>query len=144
MVAVALLSSGLSFNNRSSQMAHFAEIDGDSKVLRVIVVDNEDIKDEHDAEQESIGKAFIADPMGVNLEGTWVPTSYNDNFRKQYAGIGMFYDAVKNKFIDEQPFSSWELDENDDWQSPVQKPNERDDWDWNEEEQQWDLIKSRA
>jgi hypothetical protein len=52
----------------------------------------------------------------------WVQTSYNNNFRKQYAGIGYTFDSVKNKFIAPQPFASWSLDANDDWQAPVAYP----------------------
>ena len=49
----------------------------------------------------------------------WKQTSYNSNFRKQYAGIGMRYDASKNKFIDQQPYASWSLDSSDDWKAPI-------------------------
>jgi hypothetical protein len=52
----------------------------------------------------------------------WVQTSYNNNFRKQYAGIGYTFDSHKNKFIAPQPFASWSLDANDDWQAPVAYP----------------------
>jgi hypothetical protein len=52
----------------------------------------------------------------------WVQTSYNNNFRKQYAGIGYTFDSTKDKFIAPQPFASWSLDSNDDWQAPVAYP----------------------
>ena len=54
--------------------------------------------------------------------GSWKQTSYNNKFRKQYAGIGCRYDSTKNKFIAPQPFASWSLDSNDDWQAPVAYP----------------------
>jgi hypothetical protein len=54
--------------------------------------------------------------------GSWKQTSYNNKFRKQYAGIGYQYDSTKNKFIAPQPFASWSLDSNDDWQAPVAYP----------------------
>ena len=65
--------------------------------------------------------------------GAWKQTSYNDNFRKQFAGIGGTYDAAKDKFIAKQPFSSWSLDGNDDWQPPIANPTTEDDfYEWNE------------
>ena len=54
--------------------------------------------------------------------GTWKQTSYNNNFRKQYAGKGLRYDEYKNKFIAPQPYASWSLNSNDDWQAPVANP----------------------
>ena len=69
-------------------MAHFAEIDNNNKVLRVLVVDNS---------QENRGQDFLADDLG--LGGTWIQTSYNNNFRGKYAGIGDVYDPDKDIFI---------------------------------------------
>ena len=69
-------------------MAHFAEIDKDGIVIRVLVVDNS---------QESRGQEFLANDLG--LGGTWIQTSYNANFRGKYAGIGDKYDKKKDIFI---------------------------------------------
>ena len=69
-------------------MAHFAEINEDNIVQRVIVVANEDTADEEGNEVEAIGAQFCTDLLG----GTWVQTSYNDNFRLHYARAGMLYD----------------------------------------------------
>ena len=69
-------------------MAHFAEIDNNNKVLRVLVVDNS---------QENRGQDFLANDLG--LGGTWIQTSYNANFRGKYAGIGDTYDPVQDIFI---------------------------------------------
>jgi hypothetical protein len=69
-------------------MAHFAEIDNNNKVLRVLVVDNS---------QEHRGQEYLANELG--LGGTWIQTSYNNNFRGKYAGIGDTYDPVKDEFI---------------------------------------------
>ena len=69
-------------------MAHFAEIDNNNKVLRVLVVDNS---------QEHRGQDFLANELG--LGGTWIQTSYNENFRGKYAGIGDTYDPVQDVFI---------------------------------------------
>jgi len=96
-------------------MAHFAELDNNNVVLRVVVVGNDCVpSDEHvDGEQWCIN--FFKG-------GTWKQTSYNHNFRKQYAGIGFTYDPAKNKFISPKPHASWALDSNDDWQAPVTYP----------------------
>ena len=102
-------------------MAHFAQI-VDGIVTRVVVVGNVDIEDERGVEQESLGQTFLNNLLGEEL--TWVQTSYNNNFRKMYAGIGMTYDAEKDKFIHPQPHPSYALDENDDWQAPSNRPDD--------------------
>ena len=74
-------------------------------------------------------------------------TSYNHNFRKQYAGIGMVYDPVKDKFLGQQPFASWSLDSNDDWQAPITYPTITEEGDvkyfidWNESKYNADNTK---
>lgn len=97
-------------------MAHFAEIDGNGIVQRVIVVDNKDCSDANGVEKEYIGAAFCERLFG----GTWKQTSYNGNIRKHYAGIGYFYDAQKDAFIAPKPDGDgWIL--NEDlciWQNP--------------------------
>lgn len=103
-------------------MAHFAEIDSTNTVLRVIVV-----ADEHEAN----GAEWCHNLLG----GTWVQTSYNHNIRKQYAGIGFTYDADADVFVAPQPFPSWSLDSNHDWQAPTPKPE--GDWMWDESELAW-------
>jgi hypothetical protein len=69
-------------------MAHFAEIDSDNIVLRVVVVPNE---------HETNGQDYLANEIG--LGGTWIQTSYNNNIRKNYAGVGYKYDATLDAFI---------------------------------------------
>ena len=100
-------------------MAHFCELDESNVVLRVPVIANEDITDENGDEQESLGIAFCTRLYG---ESNWVQTSYNHTFRKEYAGIGMTYDSVKDKFIRPQPYPSWTLNDNDDWEAPTPYP----------------------
>ena len=115
-------------------MAHFAELESKTDptgftsdthlvVKRVVVVGND--------------VSTAAGPLGENDchadgetwcvnffdGGTWKQTSYNHNFRKQYAGIGYVYNASKNKFLTPQPYNSWALDGSDDWQAPVTFPN---------------------
>ena len=78
-------------------MAHFAELDDNNVVLRVCVVDNKHVPSDKHVD----GETWCTNFWG----GTWKQTSYNNNFRKQYAGIGFTYDATKDKFIRPQPIS---------------------------------------
>ena len=114
-------------------MAHFAEIDGNGVVQRVIVVGNKDTSDANGVEKESIGQAFCERLFG----GNWVQTSYNGNFRKRYAGIGYKYDAALDAFIAPQPYPSWTLDANADWQAPVPMPTDGKMYAWDEATQAW-------
>ena len=120
-------------------MAHFAELDSNNIVTRVVVVGND--------------VATADGPLGTNdmhvdgetwcvnffKSGTWKQTSYNHNFRKQYCGKGYTFDAAKNKFISPQPFTSWSLDGNDDWKAPVTYPTDTEDKliNWDEDNQKW-------
>ena len=120
-------------------MAHFAELDGNNIVKRVVVVGND--------------VTTAAGPLGENdmhvdgetwcvnffKGGNWKQTSYNNNFRKQYAGKGYTFDAAKDKFICPQPYASWSLDGNDDWQAPVTYPTDQVDKNisWDEAVQKW-------
>jgi hypothetical protein len=116
-------------------MAHFAELDDNNVVQRVIVVSNDDCKDQDGNESEIVGALFCHNLLG----GRWVQTSYNHSMRKQYAGIGYTYDKDADVFIAPQPYPSWTLDENNDWQAPTARPEEGL-WVWNEGEQQWDEV----
>lgn len=113
-------------------MAHFAEIDSNNIVLRVLVVANE---------QEHRGQEFLAEELG--LGGTWIQTSYNANFRKNYAGIGFHYDPEADHFYAPQPFPSWTLDENAKWQAPVPYPTDGVMYAWDEETTDWTEINER-
>ena len=104
-------------------MAHFAEI-SDGIVRQVLVVNNSELLiDGVEVEQKGID--FLNNLLG----GTWVQTSYNNRIRKQYAGVGFTYDAVKDQFVAPQPFPSWTLDSNNDWQAPTPKPEGSFTWD---------------
>ena len=76
-------------------MAHYAELDTDNRVIRVLVVANEVITTPDGTEDEMLGKVFLTDLLG----GTWVQTSYNGNRRKRYAGIGYAYDVDRDEFV---------------------------------------------
>ena len=121
-------------------MAHFAELDANNIVQRVIVISNADIVDGDGVEQESLGVAVC---QAVAGGGTWVQTSYNGNFRKQYAGVGDEFVPDANLFYNpNSPFPSWSLDENYDWQPPTPKPEDVEGsyWVWNEETVSWDSV----
>jgi hypothetical protein len=113
-------------------MAHFAEIFNEV-VQRVVVVHNNELLVDG-VETESKGAEFCHNLFG----GTWIQSSYNNNMRKQHAGIGYTYDANADVFVRPQPFNSWTLDSNHDWQAPTPKPD--GDYEWNEEELEWVAI----
>ena len=124
-------------------MAHFAELNSSNEVLRVVVISNDDVE-ANGGELSSEAETFVASIVPHSEDGTaWKQTSYNSNFRKQYAGIGHTYDASKNKFISPQPYPSWSLDSNDDWEAPVTHPTitEIDSEPviiyWDEDNQKW-------
>jgi hypothetical protein len=112
-------------------MAHFAELktkvdptgftsDTHQVVERVVVVGNDCVPSDMHVDGETWCVNFFNG-------GIWKQTSYNHNFRKMYAGIGMVYDPVKDKFIAQQPHASWSLDASDDWQAPITYPTVIDD-----------------
>ena len=118
-------------------MAHFAEIDENGVVLRVLVVGDD---------QEGRGQEFLANDLG--LGGTWKKTSYNTSggvhanggtpFRKNYAGIGYTYDATRDAFIPPKPFASWNLNETSClWEAPVAYPTDGKMYRWDEPNLEW-------
>ena len=113
-------------------MAHFAKLGKGNKVLTVEVVSN-DI-----ATTEQAGVEFLN-----NLYGTrdvWKQTSYNNNIRKNYAGVGFKYDLSRDAFIPPKPYSSWILNETTcQWEAPIALPDTENSYNWNEETKQWDL-----
>ena len=98
-------------------MAHFAKLDENNVVTQVIVVDNKDITDPHTGQEDEIlGIAFCKKLLG----GNWKQTSYNNNSRVRYAGIGYSYNAALDAFVPPQPHASWTLDNDTaDWVSPL-------------------------
>jgi hypothetical protein len=114
-------------------MAHFAELDANNVVLRVIVVHNNELM-ENGNESESKGIAFCQSLFG----GNWVQTSYNANFRKNYAGQGFTYDAQRDAFIPPKPFASWVLNEETcQWDAPVPRPDGDKFYRWDESLINW-------
>lgn len=115
-------------------MAYFAQIDEDGAVLQVISISNADAPDPAPENSEPLGQAFIA---SLGLEGEWRQTSYNGNFRKQYCGPGFRYDSEADVFISPQPFPSWTLDANHDWQPPTPYPTDGNLYRWDEDTLTW-------
>ena len=104
-------------------MAHFAELNSSNEVIQVVVISNDDVA-ANGGDYSSQAETYVSNLIPHSEHGVaWKQTSYNNNQRKQYAGIGLIYDPVKDKFILPQPFNSWTLDSNDDWQAPVTYPN---------------------
>lgn len=112
-------------------MAHFAQINDDNIVTQVIVIADADCAGGQFPESDAAGAAFCTQLLG----GTWKQTSYNSSFRKRYAGIGSRYDAALDIFIPPQPYPSWTLDAEGNWQAPVAKPEGA--YVWDEDAQQW-------
>lgn len=119
-------------------MAHFAEIDENNKVLRVIVISNDSCGEPSAVfpETESTGCGFISDVL--RLPGTWKQTSYSGSFRKNYAGVDFVYSEELDAFIAPQPFPSWILNEETcQWESPVPHPADGKYYVWDEDSQSW-------
>jgi hypothetical protein len=121
-------------------MAHFAQLDENNVVTQVIVVANEELLD-NGVESEAKGVAFCQSLLG----GNWKQTSYNGTIRKRYAGIGYTYDVDKDIFITPQPYPSWVLDADTNWQPPVAMPVvEGKAFVWFEPNQEWIELKPKT
>lgn len=114
-------------------MAYFAQVDDTGTVLQVISISNDDAPDPAPTNSEPQGQAYIRDVLG--LPGTWVQTSFHGNIRRRFCGPGYRYDVTLDVFIEPQPFQSWMLDENGDWQPPSPRPGP--EWYWDEETLSW-------
>ena len=114
-------------------MAHFAKLGTGNIVTEVHVVSNDIATD------EQAGVEFLQNLY--NNRDIWKQTSYNNNFRKNFAGIGFKYDQTRDAFIPPQPQASWTLNEETcQWEPPVAYPDDGKNYEWNEENQSWDEI----
>ena len=126
-------------------MATFAKIGLNSKVIEVLSVHDNELLDSNGVEQEVNGIDFITKLTGWSI---WKQTSYNGNFRKNYAGIGYTYDEDRDAFIAPKPYTSWILNETTClWEAPVSEPiltqeqlDNSNRYIWNETTKNWDLI----
>lgn len=118
-------------------MAHFAKLDENNFVITVNALSNHIITI-NGVESEQAGIDFLTNLHGYNL---WKQTSYNNNFRKNYAGIGYYYDSIRDAFIPPKPYPSWILNEESClWDSPVPYPNDGKMYTWNEDILNWQKI----
>jgi len=109
-------------------MSHFAEIDEDNYVVRVLVGDNNMPNEGYDWFVETFG-------------GRWVQTSYNSNFRKNFAGTGFTYNEELDAFIPPRPHLGWLLNqETCKWEAPIEYPSDGLDYFWDEESSNWKLL----
>lgn len=118
-------------------MAHFAKLNDNNEVEQVIVVANNELLDESGNESEQKGIDFCTNLFG----GRWIQTSYNNNFRKNYAGIGYIYDPIADAFHAPQPFPSWILNqESFKWEAPTPYPTDGRLYKWIEDDLNWQVI----
>ena len=119
-------------------MASFAKIGLNSKVIEVLSVHNNELLDSNGVEQEVNGIDFLTKLTGYPV---WKQTSYNNNIRKNHAGIGYTYDEDRDAFIPKKPFNSWVLNEDTcRWEAPVAYPDDGNKYNWNESALSWDLV----
>lgn len=117
-------------------MANFAKLDESNIVLEVNVLNNEVLNNLPFPESEPIGIEFFTQWSGGYIH--WLQTSYNNNFRKNFAGIGYLYDPIRDAFIPPQPFPSWILNKtNCQWEAPVPYPTDGKNYYWDETTLSW-------
>jgi hypothetical protein len=115
-------------------MSHFAELDENNKVIRVLVGDNNDPNGDE-------GYQWFVD----NLGGRWVQTSYSGSFRKNYAGIDFTYDEERDAFIPPKTFASWVLNETTaNWEAPIAYPTDGETYNWDEASTSWKPLETPA
>jgi hypothetical protein len=124
-------------------MAYFAKLGTGNIIEQVISINNSVITDSNGNEQEQLGVDFIN--KLYNTRDVWKQTSYNNNFRKNYAGIGYSYDQTRDAFIPPKTFNSWILNEDTClWEAPVAKPTEKLEenqyYSWNESIINWEIV----
>jgi len=129
-------------------MASFAKIGLNNKVIEVLSVHNNELKDSNGVEQEVNGIDFLTKLTGWSI---WVQTSYNTHsgvhnnngtpLRKNHAGIGYTYDEDRDVFIPPKPYNSWILNETTcQWEAPVAYPDDGERYEWNETTTTWDIV----
>lgn len=116
-------------------MAHFAELNEDNVVIRVVVISNSEIE----GDEETNGTARCQELFGVDTR--WKQTSYNRSFRKNYAGPGYAYDAERDAFVPPKPYESWTLNEETcNWEAPKAMPDDGKPYFWDEGLRRWICV----
>jgi hypothetical protein len=123
-------------------MAHFAELDENNIVKRVVVISNSNVLD-NNIETEHVGIEYCQMLFGPNT--IWKQSSYNGNIRKRHAGIGMIYNEELDAYISPQPYSSWTLNrDTTEWEPPIPYPESNTEtYTWNEDNQSWDQLEDQ-
>ena len=123
-------------------MAHFAKLDSNNVVIDVIVLNNQELLDPNGIEREELGIAFLI--MWSGGHANWRQTSYNKNFRGNFAGTGYTYDPAQDVFIPPKPYASWVLDTTIwQWKAPIDKPQDPNKlFGWDESIQNWVVTDS--
>lgn len=117
-------------------MASFVQLNENNVVINGVAVNNNAIDDLPFPESEPVGVKFLKDLYGENT--VWAQTSYNANFRYNYAGLDFTYDPVADAFIPPKPFPSWLLNtEKYLWEPPIPYPNDGKGYNWDETTQSW-------
>jgi len=120
-------------------MAYFAKLGVGNIVEKVISINNAVITDANGIEKEQLGNDFIN--KLYNTRDVWKQTSYNNNIRKNFAGVGFLYDQTRDAFIPPKSFNSWILNEDTCiWEAPVAKPEDNNNYRWNEPTLTWDIV----
>lgn len=119
-------------------MANFAQINDLNIVSNIVKINNSELIDENGVEQEQKGIDFCKSLFGQDTK--WKQTSYNNNFRKNYAGVGHIYDEARDAFIEPKPYNSWTLNESTcKWEAPIPYPHGQGrDFAWNESTMMWE------
>ena len=119
-------------------MKYFSKLGLNNKVVSVITVHENNLKDSNQVEHESLGISFLQETLGnANYIQCWIDGSK----RKNMAGIGYTYDEDRDAFIPKKPYSSWILNETTcTWEAPINYPEDGNDYIWNETTSNWDLI----
>lgn len=122
-------------------MAHYARVNSENIVTYVTYIPNEMITDINGNEHEEWAYKHLYETIPDSLSDKWIQTSYNNNFRVRYAGIGHTYDKQRDAFIPPKLYNSWVLNEETcTWDPPVPMPNDGNPYGWNEETQSWDKL----
>jgi hypothetical protein len=126
-------------------MAHFAKLNSDGVVLEVLVVSNDDVNNLPFPESEPLGVSFLENLLGVEEGIIWKQTSYNNNFRFRYAGIGFTYDIQRDAFIPPKRFPSWVFNEEKmAYTAPIPRPVDGKSYIWDENTLAWVEVERLA
>ena len=118
-------------------MASFAKIGLNNKVIEVLSVHNNELKDSNNVSSENLGIDFLTNLTGWAI---W-KQSFTDGTRKNTANIGYTYDEDRDAFIPKKPYNSWTLNETTClWEAPIAKPDDEEKYEWNESTTNWDLL----